>query len=985
MLTHPMFDRNGAPAPAATAIGAGYDDALLNSRYAAASAGTTGMNPLLLQEEMRRQEMLAASGGYAAASAAVPPTPENNATLLARREELVRLNDAHNRIMEAELAARAMRDRVAAAQVAQDRVAAAQNESFRADSIERIVALQEQEAARQRENEKLKQAELSELSGRAFGGVLHHHQGAGAQMPMAAAGGGVDRFFDAATAPYGGGNVRALSADSMAAGTRNQIAEEMAFRGRMQRRMLEEEVIKQQAALNSQQATLNSQQAAWKSQQAMMDFAGARDVAAASAERERQLQQRQAAFTNQHQAVMGMTGGLGAASATASATAASTERDNLTRLLQLQQVPDEDLLRRATEVQNARSAQSASLQSASLQSASLQHTLEQNKIEQQLFEARLLRSDLQRYHGGAMGENDPRQRGLDFIDQVHADAAIARRFSGIDKAHADVAAARRYSGIDQVHANAAVVAQRFSSVGSEKSAGRQAISLQQASIPQDFNDQDKPQPLRYFNNGIEVDMDGNPLDRRSPVSLNINTSNHGNGNDILNSPVPVQDNINNGTSSRAQAINNLASVDNNIIAKFLTVVVSRVPEIAPSVADLLPDGGDPMLLKREFPTVVDATLAELKSIQERFSSEGDSGSIDLYRRVTNCIAAIEPYKVDLSSASGMASLPHMTGGIMNQGVPELSLDPNSVQPLMPNNPMKFPAVPPPAARHNPYSSPPGELLATRQDSSFNANAENQLSPLGIKKESKAESPVSDNLPLMAMYKSEKKAAKKSKKKKKKSKKNRPKLVHRASPVKEDFDLSILKKAASFAQRQRSSGSPSSSSYKSSSSSSSSSSNDAMKSRSSRSSSEASEKSRPMKKRRVSGQAKIDDTDDSIHPISGIYQKNGEVKNAMKSGPHGELLDQLFGASTKKKFAVGGSAKKTKFKSSIGKSKKPNTKSHAPVSRLSADAESAVITDVSEHITDVSEHTTEKCPNENNEKDLDGHYDAASVLLGLMGK
>jgi len=977
MLTHPMFDRNGAPATAA--IAAGYDDALLNSRYAAASAGATGMNPLLLQQEMRRQEMLAASGGYTAASAAVHPPPENNATLLARREELVRLNDAHNRIMEAELAARAMRDRVAAAQVAQDRVVAAQNDSFRADSIERIVALQEQEAARQRENEKLKQAELSEQSSRAFGGVLHHHQAAVAQMPMAAAGGGVDRFFDAAAAPYGGGNARALSADSMAAGTRNQIAEEMAFRGRMQRRMLEEEVIKQQAALNNQQATLNSQQAAWKSQQAMMDFAGARDVAAASAERERQHQhqQRQAALTNQHQAMMGMTGGLGAASV----TAASTERDNLTRLLQLQQVPDEDLIRRAAEVQNARSAQSASLQSASLQ-----HTLEQNKIEQQLFEARLLRSDLQRYHGGAMGENDPRQRGLDLIDQVHADAAIAGRFSGID--NADVAAARRYSGIDQAHADAAVVARRFSSVGSEKPAGRQAISLQQASIPQDFNDQDKPQPLRYFNNGIEVDMDGNPLDTRSPVSLNINTSNHGNGNDNLNSPAPVQDNINNGTPSPAQAINNLASVDNNIIAKFLTVVVSRVPEIAPSVADLLPDGGDPMLLKREFPTVVDATLAELKSIQERFSSEVDNGSIDLYRRVTNCIAAIEPYKVDLSSASGMASLPPMAGGIVNQGVPELSLDLDSVQPLMPNNPMKFPAVPPPAARHNPYLSPPAEFLAARQDSVFNTNAENQLSPLGIKKESKAESPVSDNLPLMAMYKSEKKAAKKSKKKKN-SKKNRPKLVHRASPDKEDFDLNVLKKAASFAQRQRSPGSPSTSSYKSSSlsssSSSSSPSNGAIKSRSSHSSSEASEKSRPMKKRRVSGQAKIDDTDDSIHPISGIYQKNGEVKNAMKSGPHGDLLDQLFGASSNKTSAVAGSAKKTKFKSSIGKLKKPNAKSHAPVSRLSADAESAVITDVSEHITDVSEHTTEKCSNENNEKDLDGHYDAASVLLGLMGK
>ena len=43
------------------------------------------------------------------------------ATLAHREEELVRLYDAHNRIMEAELAVRAMRDRVAAAHAAEAR------------------------------------------------------------------------------------------------------------------------------------------------------------------------------------------------------------------------------------------------------------------------------------------------------------------------------------------------------------------------------------------------------------------------------------------------------------------------------------------------------------------------------------------------------------------------------------------------------------------------------------------------------------------------------------------------------------------------------------------------------------------------------------------------------------------------------------------------------------------------------------------------
>lgn len=60
-------------------------------------------------------------------------------------------------------------------------------------------------------------------------------------------------------------------------------------------------------------------------------------------------------------------------------------------------------------------------------------------------------------------------------------------------------------------------------------------------------------------------------------------------------------------------------LDDNIIAKFLTVVISRVPEIAPSVADLLPDASDPLVLWREFPGVVDATLAELRKVGERLA------------------------------------------------------------------------------------------------------------------------------------------------------------------------------------------------------------------------------------------------------------------------------------------------------------------------------------------------------------------------------
>ena len=208
--------------------------------------------------------------------------------------------------------------------------------------------------------------------------------------------------------------------------------------------------------------------------------------------------------------------------------------------------------------------------------------------------------------GGESG--DARRQGLDMIDQAHADAAVAWKYSG----------------------------------GSEKqSAGgdRQATPVQKkeqdkrsTSSPKEGKD---GKPLRYFNNGIEVDMEGNPFLGQEPPAAATTTSN--------GKPSPV--------------INNLASLDNNIIAKFLTVVVSRVPEIAPTVADLLPDVGDPMLFKRKFPNVVDATLAKLRSIQERFTNLANA-NIDLHRRVTNYIAAIEPYKVNLSTASGMVPLPH---------------------------------------------------------------------------------------------------------------------------------------------------------------------------------------------------------------------------------------------------------------------------------------------------------------------------------------
>ena len=232
VLSHPRFDCTAVTAASPNdneAAYPGYNVGSLmnmNNRYGYAQAQAAGMDPRLLQQEqeLRRGDSFASFGG----------APSDNQAALqvqARRDgedELLRLHDAHNRIMEAELAARAMRDRVAAAQQqAQDRLTAQhqqaaqahQGVNFRADSIERIVALQEQQAARLREMEQLRQAEMNEQAagqaGFGAGGNLHHGQ----QMPNGAAAGAAerDRFLMDAAA-YGGrlSNPRTLSIASSA-------------------------------------------------------------------------------------------------------------------------------------------------------------------------------------------------------------------------------------------------------------------------------------------------------------------------------------------------------------------------------------------------------------------------------------------------------------------------------------------------------------------------------------------------------------------------------------------------------------------------------------------------------------------------------------------------------------------------------------------------------------------------------------------------
>lgn len=133
----------------------GYADAIMGGRYAAAA----GMDPLL-QQELRRQDslLLAGGGGYndatSAAAAQFLHHPHQRsgaaeASPLLLEEKLLRFHDTHNLIVEAELAARALRDQVAAQQQqahhAQQQQAA-QDEWYLADSIDRFVAQHELQA-----------------------------------------------------------------------------------------------------------------------------------------------------------------------------------------------------------------------------------------------------------------------------------------------------------------------------------------------------------------------------------------------------------------------------------------------------------------------------------------------------------------------------------------------------------------------------------------------------------------------------------------------------------------------------------------------------------------------------------------------------------------------------------------------------------------------------------------------------------------------
>lgn len=134
-------------------------------------------------------------------------------------------------------------------------------------------------------------------------------------------------------------------------------------------------------------------------------------------------------------------------------------------------------------------------------------------------------------------------------------------------------------------------------------------------------------PLRFWNNGVEVDIRGTPL-AASLNRLNSNSSNSATST----------------AATRTSATTSSSSppdVNVNIVSQFSKLVISCVPELNSAISHLLSEvmQVDPLIVHSKFPGFVGSALLELKSLGERSKDKED-----LHKRITNCVAAIEPYK-----------------------------------------------------------------------------------------------------------------------------------------------------------------------------------------------------------------------------------------------------------------------------------------------------------------------------------------------------
>ena len=536
-----------------------YADAILGGRY-----GFGGLDESLL--------FPAAGAPYPnPASAAVPAYLQGSGDTTT---ELLRLRDAHSRVLTNEVAARALQDQVSAAQqqqqnnqqalqyqasAQQQQATAQRNHDLNlANSIERIMAQQEAQVQEHRLREQL---------------VGKHHQQAVARAAWGGGAGGLG---------LGGINLlasraAALSGDGSSYANNLQLAdaEAVALRERFaHRRALEEEAMRLQH--NNHQL---HQQLLQPSQHVGAGAGSSGDAA----EQQHHLQQ---------------NGGI-------------------SHLLQIQHMSDEELIR----LRDGLGLGVGSRVGAGIPSID-------SLFERQLMDAHILLNGggiggvgagLSRFQqsGGvrealaALARLPDRAGGDEaLINQAYLDAAIARRAESVRLGGQQPAVDNGNDGIH--HRQAAMAA-----MGS-------AIS---AAYPPSVGGGGSGQPLRYFNNGKEVDMEGNPL----PPSNDNNSGNGDGGGACGNGDSVIPSNRLPGHPLDGNAN---APVVNNAITRFLYAVVNRVPEIGPALSVLQREGNEPGRIAREFPNVVDATMTVLRSIQERCARATDEITLDLHRRIT---------------------------------------------------------------------------------------------------------------------------------------------------------------------------------------------------------------------------------------------------------------------------------------------------------------------------------------------------------------
>jgi len=163
-----------------------------------------------------------------------------------------------------------------------------------------------------------------------------------------------------------------------------------------------------------------------------------------------------------------------------------------------------------------------------------------------------------------------------------------------------------------------------------------------------------PPPLRYWNNGVEVDIRGVPM-----------------------TPSPF--NKFNSSNSAASASSRPSTLNDNIISRFSTLVISCVPEVDSAISDLLSNvkmirgfPSDPLIVRSKFPGFVEAASTELKSLGERTKDK------ELHERVMNCIDAIEPYKkmAELDAPSDYSKIRSIVEEGMGLAIDLMSNDPS---------------------------------------------------------------------------------------------------------------------------------------------------------------------------------------------------------------------------------------------------------------------------------------------------------------------